>query len=386
MSLFQDDFYSTKTSSWRPNRSGRNPWGRNQWVGLVVLSGVAGILLALFVIPLFGGGGQSGRSGDWDSRVVAATEKVRPTVVSVISLMKEPVKGERQGIGLGSGVMFQKVGGIVRIATNNHVVEGGVAFEVILANKERRKAVLVGRDTLTDLAVLEIDASGLTSMAGFGNSDNLKSGQTAIAIGNPLGLDFSQTTTLGIISSPKRTIPVSVGPYGETEWEMNVIQTDAAINQGNSGGPLINIDGQVIGINSLKIAGSGVEGLGFAIPINDAKPILDLLIKDHRVKRPFMGISMDDLQAYKVIDSLKLPASVREGVIVIDVPGGPAKEAGLRTSDVIVEMDGKPVGNSIALRKFLFNEKKIGDKLTLSYYRGGKKANVILVLAELPER
>jgi serine protease Do len=290
------------------------------------------------------------------------------------------------GYGLGSGVIFQISGSKAHIVTNNHVVEGGTSYEIVLANKERRAAVLVGRDPFTDLAVLEIDANGVTAFAEFGDSDSLRAGQTAIAIGNPLGMDFAQTLTKGIISSPKRIVPITIGKDSGVAWEMNVIQTDAPINQGNSGGPLVSIDGKVIGINSMKIVESGVEGLGFAIPINEAKPILEALIRDHKVKRPYMGISPDDLQAYSGgLEVLKLPKDVTKGVIIIEA-SGPAKGSGLKTNDVIIELDGKPIESSFALRKYLFDHKKIGDSLSVTYYRADKKNQLILTLGEMPDK
>jgi serine protease Do len=395
LSFFKDDFYSTKPSKrGYYNRRPQSP------MGIALLSAVGGALLVALVL-FFGGFGKTAgpsdqhvitamttgtSANDEEIRQVDAIAKVRPSVVSVISLVKSDDPAKAKSYGLGSGVIFQISGNKARIVTNNHVVEGGNAYEVVLFNNQRRKAVLVGRDALTDLAVLETDASGLSVSAEFGDSDSLQSGQIAIAIGNPLGLDFSQTVTKGIISNPKRTIPTAVGANGEATWEMDVIQTDAAINQGNSGGPLVNIQGQVIGINSLKIAESGVEGLGFAIPINGAKPILEDLIRDHKVKRPYMGITPDDLQTYTSgVDVLKLPDSVKAGVIVMDAVG-PAKDAGLKTRDVIVELDGKPIDNGFALRKYLFDSKNIGDTLSVTYYRGGKKAKLSLTLGELPDK
>jgi serine protease Do len=392
LSIFKDDFYSTKMS--KRGFNNRRPRSK---VTVALLSAVGGALFIVLIIWVSGIAGSSGNSAQnvisaismgtvgypEEDRVVAAGKKVGPAVVSIISSIKSDNPAQDNGYGLGSGVIFQISGGKALIVTNNHVVEGGNTFEVVLADKEHRTAKIVGLDALTDLAVLEIDATGITAFAEFGDSDHLNAGQTAIAIGNPLGMDFAQTVTKGIISSPRRTVTTSVGKDGEVVWEMDVIQTDAAINQGNSGGPLINIEGKVIGINSMKIAESGVEGLGFAIPINEAKPILDLLIRDHKVKRPYIGITPADLQTYKGTDVLKLPAEIKKGVIVVE-PTGPAKDAGLKTSDVIVALDGNPIESSFALRKYLFDHKKIGDSLSITYYRGGKKSKLTLTLGELP--
>lgn len=396
MSFFKDDFYSTKMS--KRGSFNRKPRSR---VGIALISAVSGAVLVLVILWVSGIAGSAGSSADSvisaismstsgdpeEDRVVEAGNKVGPAVVSVISQVKSEDAEASQGYGLGSGVIFQIEGNKARIVTNNHVVEGGTEYEVILANKERRKATLVGRDPFTDLAVLEIDAKNMKAFAEFGDSDKLKAGQTAIAIGNPLGMDFAQTLTKGIISAPIRIVPTTIGKEGGsgTAWEMNVIQTDAPINQGNSGGPLVSLEGKVIGINSMKIVESGVEGLGFAIPINEAKPILEALIKDHKVKRPYMGISPADLQAFSDGNEvLKLPKEVTKGIIVANA-SGPAKDAGLAANDVIIELDGKAIMSSFELRKYLFDHKKIGDSLVVTYYRGDKKDEVTVKLGEMPD-
>lgn len=404
MSLFRDDFYSTKVSKWnRVTSPGFRSWQRTGAVPSLIVAGASGALLMLVLfwvltasgaIQLHGGGMQpaaaptpapaKSTTADSRDRIVDAAAKVGPAVVSVVSTFQD--KDKVKGMGIGSGVIFQKTGDKARIVTNNHVVEGGTSYEVILSNGDRRKASLVGGDRMTDLAVLETDAGGIKSVADFGDSDSLKAGQSVIAIGNPLGLELSQSVTAGIISWPKRTIPVSLASDGEADWEMEVIQTDAAINQGNSGGALVNLDGQVIGINSLKYADTGVEGLGFAIPSNQAKPILDTLVRDKKVKRPYIGITPADLQSFSSgLEVLKLPESVKAGVIVLETTG-PAKDAGLKMNDVIVELDGKPISGTIALRKYLYYDKKIGDKIAVTYYRAGKKSSVNLTLGELTDK
>lgn len=397
MSLFRDDFYSTRTSrrGYREvrrytGRRSRPPRNRLLLIILVAVSVLAGVVITLLAVRWSGSSMAGSRPvaasvlapyDDRGDRVVQAVEKAKPAVVSVVSTLKDGDKVK--GVGLGSGVIFQKSGDKARIVTNNHVVENGTAFEIVLSDGTHKKATVVGKDVYTDLAVLETDASGIKNVAEFGDSDKLKPGETAIAIGNPLGLSFAQTTTVGVISSPLRTIPVALGQNGDVQWEMEVIQTDAAINQGNSGGALVSLEGKVIGINSMKIADTGVEGLGFAIPSNSAKPILDSLIKDRKVKRPKMGVTTEDLQSFTSgTEVLKLPDSVKTGVIVNDV-SGPAKDAGLKTRDVIVELDGKTIDSTMGLRKFLFSNKKIGDKLNVTFYRSGKKTSVTLTLGEL---
>ncbi|TDF94390.1 S1C family serine protease [Paenibacillus piri] len=416
MSLFDDDFYSTKVSrrtEWSAREDMPPVQGFRKQVPGWLLPALGGAAVMLGFVWLFGVGGAhearpatlaassaaagagsgSGAAGGMpdaqqmnSDSVVRAAERVWPTVISIIGSKREGEKENVRGsVGLGSGVMFQQAGDKIRIVTNNHVVEGFAQLDVVTTTGERKKATLLGRDQMTDLAVLEIDGSGIKLLAEFGDSDALKAGETAIAVGNPLGLGSAPTITKGIISWPKRTIPVALGTQGDYDWEMEVIQTDAAINQGNSGGALVNLQGKVVGINTLKVADMGVEGLGFAIPINSAKQIIDTLITEHKIKRPYLGVVTQDLQAFAGTEVLKLPSSVKTGIIVIDATG-PAKDAGLKTNDVIVELDGKPVNSTMELRKYIYSQKKVGDKINVTYYRAGKKATVTLTTAELKDR
>ncbi|MEF3305329.1 S1C family serine protease [Paenibacillus sp. GYB003] len=399
MSLFDDDFYTTKLPRrTRLTHEGSEfPAVRRSKRGSPAIVTVAGAAAALMLGALLIGIGWNRTEPDnraavpvmstgnnyqlLEDQVVRAVEKVKPAVVSIISAIKEEGAGNAQSLGIGSGVLFRKDGDKAYIVTNNHVVQSATQIEVILANGEHRKAKLKGKDLITDLAVVEIDASGIQHYAEFGDSGKLKAGQTAIAIGSPLGLRFAQTTTVGVISSPHQKVPISFAGDGNYDWEMDVIQTDAAINQGNSGGALVNLEGKLIGINSMKVAEKGVEGLGFAIPINSARETIESLLQYGKVKRPYLGVTTEPLRSYKGTEVLKLPDSVKNGLIVIDAIG-PAKEAGLATNDVITELDGKPVYDNISLRQYLYGDKKIGDSIKVTYYRGGKKATVTIQLGE----
>jgi serine protease Do len=319
------------------------------------------------------------------SNVIDIVENVSDAIVGVINIQAGEMdffsQGDPEGqeSGTGSGVVFDVEDGRALIVTNYHVIEGANSVEISLANGEREEAELIGADPLTDLAVLSIDDEHVTAVAEFGDSDALRTGEPAIAIGNPLGLDFSRTVTQGVISGLDRSIEVMTesGP-----WELTVIQTDAAINPGNSGGALLNVEGQVIGINSLKIAeapqsggmGPAVEGMGFAIPSNEAVPIINDLIEHGEVQRPQMGVSVIDLA---LIDSrlwqeqLHLPSDITHGVVVRDVqPASPAEAAGLESRDVIVEIDGEEIENGSGLRKALYT-KEVGDTIEVKLYRGG---------------
>ena len=284
----------------------------------------------------------------------------------------------------GSGVIYKKENGYAYIVTNNHVIANSQELEVLLADGTREKAELVGSDQWTDLAVIRIPADKVSTVAEFANSDEVKAGQTAIAIGSPLGSEFATSVTQGIVSANNRPVPTDVDGDGQQDWIVNAIQTDAAINPGNSGGALINSAGQVIGINSMKISKSSVEGMGFAIPSNEVVSIINELEKNGKIVRPALGISMVNLTNVnsQVVNQLNLPKDVKSGVVVAEVSSkGSAKAAGLQPYDVIVEMDGKKVDGIQNLRKILYSH-KVGDKLEVTYYRNGQKQTTTVSLTE----
>lgn len=293
---------------------------------------------------------------------------------------------ESQEAGTGSGVIYKKEGDSAFIATNNHVVEGAEKVKVTLSDGTELDAEVLGTDVWTDLAVLKVAADSIKAVAEFGDSSVLKPGEPVVAIGNPLGLQFSGSVTTGVISGTERAIPIDINEDGTEDWESEVLQTDAAINPGNSGGALINSQGQVIGINSMKIARDAVEGIGLAIPINTAVPIIEDLETKGQVERPSMGVSIMDLQevpAQYRQGQLKLPEDVEGGIVVQSVsPGSGADEAGLQAYDVIIEMDGKAIETVLDLRQHLYNDTKVGDTVTVKVYRDGKAMNIDVKLAD----
>src|SRR5690606_11171710 len=281
--------------------------------------------------------------------------------------------------GTGSGVIIKKDGKHAFIVTNNHVIEGAEKIEVSLDNGEKLTAELVGADALTDLAVLKIDSSKVDAVLEFGDSDLLRAGDTVVAIGNPLGLEFSRTVTKGIVSAAERTINVSTSAG---QWDLDVIQTDAAINPGNSGGALINSSGQLVGINSLKISSNGVEGLGFAIPSNDVMPLVDQIIKEGKIERPYMGVSLVDLEQVPEQYLKDLPESVEGGVMITAVePGSAAAKSELQAQDVIVGIEKEEIKSASELRKVLYTKHKIGDKVKIYVYRQGKLKTLHMTLS-----
>ena len=282
----------------------------------------------------------------------------------------------------GSGVIYKVENGYAYIVTNNHVISGSQELEVLMADGTREKAELIGADKWTDLAVLKIKADKVTTVAEFANSDEVKAGQTAIAIGSPLGTEFATSVTQGIVSAKDRSVPTDVDGDGKQDWVVNAIQTDAAINPGNSGGALVNAAGQVIGINSMKISKSSVEGIRFAIPSNEVVSIINQLEKSGKVIRPVLGISMVDLTSVSSQgrQQLELSNDVKEGVVVADVQdNSSASKGGLKQYDVITEIDGKPVTGVQTLRKALYS-KTVGSSIEVTYYRNGQKQTTTIQL------
>ncbi|MFJ7935414.1 S1C family serine protease [Sporosarcina sp. NPDC096371] len=288
--------------------------------------------------------------------------------------------------GTGSGVIYKKQGGKAYIVTNHHVVEGAQELEITFDDGTKTAGKLVGSDMWTDLAVIEIDAKNVKTVAEFGDSDVLKRGETVIAIGNPLGLGFSGSVTAGIVSGKDRSIPIDFDEDGTVDWYADVLQTDAAINPGNSGGALINMAGQLIGINSMKISEATVEGIGLAIPINLAIPIIGHLETTGTVSRPTMGVSLIDLRSIPEQQQrglLGVPEDVTDGVVITDVIiNSPAQDAGVQKYDVIVEMDGEKIEDMVSLRKHLYNAKQVGDTMQMKVYREGKLLEVEMVLRD----
>lgn len=310
-------------------------------------------------------------------------ENVSKSIVGIVNVQNQSsfFSSSSQNVesGSGSGVIFRKTKDSAYIVTNNHVIEGANEIEISLYNGEKTKAELVGADALTDLAVLKIDQKYATFVMEIGNSSVLRPGEQVLAIGNPLGLDLSRTVTQGIVSAVDRSIKVSTSAG---EWELNVIQTDAAINPGNSGGALINTKGQLVGINSLKISDSGIEGLGFAIPSNDLLPIVNEIIESGKVERPYIGVSLASLEEVPREYLQSLPNSVAYGAIVTYVDSqSAAAQAGLQQEDVIISINDTEIKNSGDLRKYLYSKTKVGDQITLKLYRSGKLMTVQLKLS-----
>ncbi|QKY70804.1 S1C family serine protease [Lentibacillus sp. CBA3610] len=325
------------------------------------------------------------------SQITEVVDEVSPAVVGVINIQRQgdfwqQEEGQQQTeAGSGSGVIYKNTDGQAYVITNHHVIQGSDTVEVVLSDDTRVEAEILGSDLFSDLAVLQMPGDHVQDTIDMGTSENVNVGEPAIAIGNPLGM-FLGSVTQGVISGTQRTIPQDFNQDGRADWQAEVIQTDAAINPGNSGGALINIDGQLIGINSMKINEEAVEGIGFAIPIDTAKPIVDELEQTGQVRRPYMGVeiySLEEVPQTEWSSTLNLPEEVEGGVYVWTVEAGsPADRAGLERLDVITAVDGEQVMNMIDLRKILYQEKEVGDSITVTYYRDGEKQEATFELIE----
>ena len=329
-----------------------------------------------------------------ENSTTQAVDKVKDAVVSVItysansqnslfgSTETDTDTNTEQVSSEGSGVIYKKEGNFAYLVTNTHVINGAKKVDIRLADGTKVPGEIVGSDTYSDIAVVKIAADKVTTVAEFGDSDQLTVGETAIAIGSPLGSEYANTVTQGIVSSLNRN--VSLKSEDGQAISTKAIQTDTAINPGNSGGPLINIQGQVIGITSSKIAtngGTSVEGLGFAIPSNDAINIINQLEKNGKVTRPALGIQMVNLSNLSSTDlqRLNVPSSVTAGVVVRSVITSMPANGHLQQYDVITKVDDKAISSTTELQSALYSH-SIGDSMTITYYRNGKEETTTIKL------
>ena len=329
-----------------------------------------------------------------ENSTTQAVDKVKDAVVSVItysansqnslfgSAETDTDTNTEQVSSEGSGVIYKKEGNFAYLVTNTHVINGAKKVDIRLADGTKVPGEIVGSDTYSDIAVVKIAADKVTTVAEFGDSDQLTVGETAIAIGSPLGSEYANTVTQGIVSSLNRN--VSLKSEDGQAISTKAIQTDTAINPGNSGGPLINIQGQVIGITSSKIAtngGTSVEGLGFAIPSNDAINIINQLEKNGKVTRPALGIQMVNLSNLSSTDlqRLNVPSSVTAGVVVRSVQTSMPANGHLQKYDVITKVDDKAISSTTELQSALYSH-SIGDSMTITYYRNGKEETTTIKL------
>lgn len=307
--------------------------------------------------------------------VVQVAKNVGPAVVGITNkaVARDFFNRQVEMEGVGSGVIFRSDGYIV---TNNHVIEGAREIIVSLSDGSTVNGTLVGTDEMTDIAVVKVDAKDLPA-AKFANSDEILVGEPVVAIGNPMGLEFQGTITVGVVSALNRTIDISY-----SDRKLNLIQTDAAISPGNSGGALVNYESEVIGINSAKLAQTEVEGIAFAIPSNTVQSIVKELMEKGYVSRPYLGVTIFDKPTAA---RYGYQLNIEKGVYVFQVAlNSPAGQSGLQRGDIILKIDNKDV-NSVADIRTEIATHKIGDKVILLLDRDGTELATQVTLQEMPQ-
>lgn len=311
-----------------------------------------------------------------DTGIAEAVNKVYDSVVVVSTYKNDSLYSS------GSGFVYKKDDDVMYIMTNNHVTEDGNNYKITYTDGETAEATLVGSDVYSDIAILKVKNKDNIEAVTLATSSDLNPGDTVFAVGTPLGSTYSWTVTRGIISGKERLVEISLTNSTSSDYILNVIQTDAAVNSGNSGGPLSNANGEVIGIISAKITASGVEGMGFAIPIETAIEKADAIINGETTNYPYLGITMMNVSATKYYgyNRKNNNSNLTSGVVIVDVEkDSSAEKAGLSSEDVITKINDVEVSNIAYLRYELYKY-KIGDEVTITYYRNSKEYNTKIKL------
>lgn len=282
--------------------------------------------------------------------------------------------------GIGSGFIYSKEGYIM---TNHHVIDGADEIKVLLMSGETINSTIIGSDEYADIAIIKIDSKYVNNVANLGNNETTRLGDTVFTIGSPLGIEYFGTVTRGILSAKNRMVEVSV--KSSNDWIMNVMQTDAAINPGNSGGPLCNVNGDVIGVNSMKIVEDEIEGIGFAIPIEDAMEYANKIVNGEVIRRAYLGISMADISSsnsYFKKYGIDLNDSITSGVVVISTEeNSPASNANILKGDVIIKIGEYDIKNIAELRYYLYKYKP-NDRIIIKVIRDYNEYELEIVLGE----
>lgn len=307
-----------------------------------------------------------------DTGIADAVEKIYDSVVVVKTYQRN------QLYATGTGFVYKKDNNKYYLLTNYHVIQSGDSVGVVFTDGSEEKVTIEGGDKYADLAVLSLNSKKEIKVSEIGSSTEMRVGDTVFAIGAPLDYSvYSWSVTRGILSGKDREVEVSTNGY-QSDWIMQVLQTDAAINSGNSGGPLCNANGQVIGINNMKLASTGIEGMGFAIPIEEATSYADAIIKGEDLSRPYIGIEM--AEASNIYNASRYGISAMDGVLIAGVENNsPADKAGLKEGDVITELNGTSITDIPSLRYQLYKYKS-GDTITVKYMRNNKVQSSKLTL------
>lgn len=352
---------------------------------VIVLLCVSLICNAVLMFKVFG---KTGTSSTEHSSINTVNVDVKTELTDVIKKAKDSTVGiavyeNSRMAGSGSGVVYKKNGKDVYVITNHHVINSSNDIEVVYPNGESIKATVVGSDRYGDIAVLKMKPDFEVTPFKIGDSDLLDTGETVLAVGSPLGIEYAGTVTQGIVSAPKRSVSVDLNNDQKDDWDMNVIQTDAAINPGNSGGALINSVGELVGITSMKYASEAVEGMGFALPINDAVNLVEEIIATGKVSRPLLGVSGVSLDGYSSYElyMYRIETNLNKGIYVADIQkGSPADKAGIQPRDVITQFEGEDIQSYKDFLTKLYS-KKPGDKIKLTINRHGNTHRVEVKLS-----
>lgn len=356
---------------------------------VITLLVVASLGMNVFLFTKVNKSSSSGSSSNKNATVENVNYDVKSSTTDVIEKVNSSVVGvlvyaNGTASGSGSGVVYRVDGKTAYIITNAHVVSGATDVQVVFSNKESVNATIVGSDTYSDIAVLKLTADFDMTAIKCGDSSLLDQGETVLAIGSPLGIEYAGTVTQGIVSGIDRTVSVDLNDDGQEDWDMNVIQTDAAINPGNSGGALVNMAGELVGITSMKLSNTSVEGMGFALPINDVITSVEQIIENGKVTRPQIGISGVSLSGYSSyqLRYYRINADLTDGIYVSRVTsGGAASKAGIQEGDIIVKFDGKEVTTYKSFLTELYS-KEPGDKVSVVVNRNGTEKTIEVTLGE----
>ena len=356
---------------------------------VITLLVVASLGMNVFLFTKVNKSSSSGSSSNKNATVENVNYDVKSSTTDVIEKVNSSVVGvlvyaNGTASGSGSGVVYRVDGKTAYIITNAHVVSGATDVQVVFSNKESVNATIVGSDTYSDIAVLKLTADFDMTAIKCGDSSLLDQGETVLAIGSPLGIEYAGTVTQGIVSGIDRTVSVDLNDDGQEDWDMNVIQTDAAINPGNSGGALVNMAGELVGITSMKLSNTSVEGMGFALPINDVITSVEQIIENGKVTRPQIGISGVSLSGYSSyqLRYYRINTDLTDGIYVSRVTsGGAASKAGIQEGDIIVKFDGKEVTTYKSFLTELYS-KEPGDKVSVVVNRNVTEKTIEVTLGE----
>lgn len=307
------------------------------------------------------------------------TDMIEETSKSVVAIA---VYSNGQMAGSGSGVVYAYQNGMVYMITNHHVIDGASEIQVIFHDKESVTATLIGSDQYSDIAVLQAQVDFVPTVIDLGDSDLLKAGETVLAIGSPLGIEYAGSVTQGVVSATDRTVSVDLSGNGQDDWDMNVIQTDAAINPGNSGGAFVNALGELVGITSMKFSDTSVEGMGFSLPINDVMIVVEEIREHGKVSRPVLGISGVSLSSFSFFELsyYRIDTDLTDGIYVGSVAeGSGAYYAGLEVGDIITSMNGAAITTYKSFVTELYNYSP-GDTIALGINRGGEDSVITVML------